>query len=236
MSGSEQEAFVRVSGLHHVYTQGEQRQLVLRDINFTLRRGETVALLGRSGCGKTTLLNLISGIERVQQGEIEVAGQKLTKLDEEQRTHFRRKHIGFIYQFFNLVPSLTAAENIALILELNGMPLPRAVEEAQRMLQDIGLGSKRAHFPAQLSGGEQQRVAILRALAHAPALVLADEPTGNLDAHSGQEMLGVLKERLRAQGSTTLLVTHSLAVARSADRILTLDEGGIHEHVGDFAW
>mgnify|MGYP001263502944 CR=1 FL=1 len=236
MSGSEQEAFVRVSGLHHVYTQGEQRQLVLRDINFTLRRGETVALLGRSGCGKTTLLNLISGIERVQQGEIEVAGQKLTKLDEEQRTHFRRKHIGFIYQFFNLVPSLTAAENIALILELNGMPLPRAVEEAQRMLQDIGLGSKCAHFPAQLSGGEQQRVAILRALAHAPALVLADEPTGNLDAHSGQEMLGVLKERLRAQGSTTLLVTHSLAVARSADRILTLDEGGIHEQVGDFAW
>ncbi len=236
MSGSEQEAFVRVSGLHHVYTQGEQRQLVLRDINFTLRRGETVALLGRSGCGKTTLLNLISGIERVQQGEIEVAGQKLTKLDEEQRTHFRRKHIGFIYQFFNLVPSLTAAENIALILELNGMPLQRAVEEAQRMLQDIGLGSKCAHFPAQLSGGEQQRVAILRALAHAPALVLADEPTGNLDAHSGQEMLGVLKERLRAQGSTTLLVTHSLAVARSADRILTLDEGGIHEQVGDFAW
>ncbi|MDR0779411.1 MAG: ABC transporter ATP-binding protein [Pseudomonadales bacterium] len=232
----EQQALVRVSGLGHAYAQGGQAQAVLRDLSFTLRRGETVALLGRSGCGKTTLLNLISGIEAVQQGEIEIAGIRLTALDEEARTRFRRQHIGFIYQFFNLVPSLTAAENVALILELNGAPLQGAMEHARELLGDIGLGSKADHFAAQLSGGEQQRVAILRAVAHEPALVLADEPTGNLDAHSGQDMLQVLRQRLRAHGSTTLLVTHSLAVAQSADRILTLDEGGIHEHAGDFAW
>lgn len=229
-------AFVRVEGLSHTYAQGEQQQVVLNNLSFTLNRGETVALLGRSGCGKSTLLNLISGIEAVQKGEIEVAGERLTALDEEARTRFRRRHIGFIYQFFNLVPSLTAAENIALILELNGTPLKEALEHANAALEDIGLGAKQHHFPAQLSGGEQQRVAILRALVHAPALVLADEPTGNLDAHSGHAMLEVLRERLRAYGSTTLLVTHSLAVAQSADRILTLDEGGIHEHGGEFAW
>jgi putative ABC transport system ATP-binding protein len=235
-TASAEESFVRVRGLSHAYAQGENSQAVLRDLDFTLRRGETVALLGRSGCGKTTLLNLISGIEAVQQGDIEIAGVRLTDLNEEARTRFRRKHIGFIYQFFNLVPSLTAAENIALILELNGTPLKEAMTRAREMLEEIGLGGKAAHFAAQLSGGEQQRVAILRALAHAPALVLADEPTGNLDAHSGHEMLTVLRERLRAHGSTTLLVTHSLAVAQTADRILTLDEGGIHEHAGDFAW
>jgi putative ABC transport system ATP-binding protein len=229
-------AFVRVSGLTHAFLQGEQPQFVLRDLSFTLQRGETVALLGRSGCGKSTLLNLIGGIEAVQQGEVEVAGIALTSLNEETRTRFRRRHIGFIYQFFNLVPSLTAAENIALVLELNGTPLSESLVRAQQLLDEVGLADKQSHFPAQLSGGEQQRVAILRALAHAPALVLADEPTGNLDAHSGQQMLQILRERLSAHGSTTLLVTHSLAVAKTADRILSLDEGGIHERGGDFAW
>jgi len=235
-SAQHADAFVRVSGLTHAFLQGEQPQFVLRDLSFTLQRGETVALLGRSGCGKSTLLNLIGGIEAVQQGEVEVAGIALTSLNEEARTRFRRRHIGFIYQFFNLVPSLTAAENIALVLELNGTPLSESLVRAQQLLDEVGLADKQSHFPAQLSGGEQQRVAILRALAHAPALVLADEPTGNLDAHSGQQMLQILRERLSAHGSTTLLVTHSLAVAKTADRILTLDEGGIHEHGGDFAW
>ncbi|MDR2214003.1 MAG: ABC transporter ATP-binding protein [Pseudomonadales bacterium] len=232
----DREAFVRVSGLSHVYAQGTQAQVVLPDLNFTLRRGEIVALLGRSGSGKTTLLNLISGIEAPGQGEIEIAGHALSTLNEQARTRFRRRHIGFIYQFFNLVPSLSAAENIALILELNGAPLKAAMTQARDLLASIGLGAKTGHFPAQLSGGEQQRVAILRALAHAPALILADEPTGNLDAHSGQEMLQLLREQLRARRGTALVVTHSLAVARTADRILTLDEGGIHEQAGDFAW
>ncbi|HWK53317.1 MAG TPA: ABC transporter ATP-binding protein [Hyphomicrobiales bacterium] len=231
-----QTAFVNVAGLSHDYVQGGTRQRVLHDLTLTLRRGESVALLGRSGGGKTTLLNLVSGIEAVQRGEVTVAGTRLTALDETARTHFRRRHIGFIYQFFNLVPSLTAQENIALVLELNGASLQAAMARAATLLSDCGLGERAGHFAGELSGGEQQRVAILRALAHNPALVLADEPTGNLDAASGQAMLALLHAQVRAQGSTLLLVTHSLAVARTADRILTLEQGGIHERDVDFAW
>ena len=234
--GTKAQPFICISGLSRRFRQGAEEQLVLGDASFTMERGETVALLGRSGSGKTTLLNLISGVDRAEQGSVVIDGIDLAALDERARTLFRRRHIGFIYQFFNLVPGLTAAENIALPLELNGVPLDTALARVHTLLESVGLEAKAGQFPAQLSGGEQQRIAILRALVHAPALVLADEPTGNLDAQTGAQMLAVLKNQLGRSGSTTLLVTHSLAVARSADRIVTLEAGGIQERTGDFAW
>jgi putative ABC transport system ATP-binding protein len=228
--------FISVQSLCHHYRQGGQYQQVLDQVSFTLGRGETVALLGRSGSGKSTLLNLLSGIDLADSGRVVVDGTELAQLNEQQRTLFRRRHIGFIYQFFNLVPSLSAVENIALVLELNGSMPAAALARSRAALEGIGLGDKCAAFPAQLSGGEQQRVAILRALIHAPALVLADEPTGNLDARSGEQMLALLRRQVSAGGSTMLLVTHSLAVAQGADRILTLENGSIEERSGDFAW
>ena len=230
------QAEVRVERLCRHYVQGDARLQVLDALSFTLHAGETVALLGRSGSGKSTLLNLISGIDSADDGRVIVAGQDLMALDERRRTLFRRRHIGFVYQSFNLLPSLSAVENIALVLELNGSGAATALLEAQAMLDSIGLGDKAASWPAQLSGGEQQRIAILRALANRPQLVLADEPTGNLDAVSGGNMLAFLRARQRESGSTLLLVTHSLAVAQSADRILTLEQGRVEERSGDFAW
>jgi putative ABC transport system ATP-binding protein len=228
--------FIHVDQLTRAYQQGGQHQVVLHETSFGLRRGETVALLGRSGSGKSTLLNLVSGIDLADSGRVVFDGQDLAALPERARTLFRRRHIGFIYQFFNLIPSLTAAENIALVLELNGRNAAEALRQAEQALDDIGLGSKRTRFPAELSGGEQQRVAILRALVHEPALVLADEPTGNLDAESGKQMLDVLCGLARRSHCAVLIVTHSLTVAKAADRILTLDQGRIEERSGEFAW
>jgi putative ABC transport system ATP-binding protein len=227
---------VQVDGLAHAYAQGERAQTVLKNLSFSLARGETVALLGRSGSGKSTLLNLLSGIDQPDAGRVHVDGVEVTALQEPASTLFRRRHVGFIYQFFNLIPGLTAAENVALSLELNGIKSGDALQRTQALLDSIGMGALAGKFPTQLSGGEQQRIAIARALIHAPALVLADEPTGNLDADTGKQILGWMREQLRAQHSTCLLVTHSLAVARTADRILTLDEGRITERSGEFAW
>ena len=228
--------FIQIDRLTRSYQQGSQRQVVLDNASFGLRRGETVALLGRSGSGKSTLLNLISGIDLADAGRVVFDGRDLSTLSERERTLFRRRHIGFIYQFFNLIPSLTAVENIALVLELNGRNAADSLRGAEQALDEIGLANKCAQYPAELSGGEQQRVAILRALVHEPALVLADEPTGNLDAESGQQMLGVLTALASRSHCAVLVVTHSLTVAKAADRILTLDQGRIEERRGDFAW
>lgn len=209
---------------------------VLQDVNLSIARGEKLALLGRSGSGKSTLLNLISGIDRPDSGSIVVDGLDLTAMNEKSRTLFRRQHIGFIYQFFNLVPSLTALENIAFILELNSYPKIEIVERCMDLLKRLNLEDKANSFPSQLSGGEQQRVAIARALVHSPKIVLADEPTGNLDARTGSAMLETLQEITQANRSSLLLVTHSLAVAKVADRIITLEDGIISERDGDFAW
>jgi putative ABC transport system ATP-binding protein len=229
-------AFVSVTHLSRSVAVGASKQHILVDVNFALQQGEVVALLGRSGSGKSTLLNLLSGIDLPDAGEVVIDGINLFALSEKQRTLFRRQHIGFIYQAFNLIPSLTAQENIALMLELNGYASAQALATAASLLSDIGMTDNMAQYPATLSGGEQQRVAILRALAPRPKLVLADEPTGNLDAGTGKQMLQMLRDSLRLTNSTALLVTHSMAVAQTADRVVTLEDGKLVERGGAFAW
>ena len=229
-------AFISVSGVTHSYPEGGARHSVLENASLAIARGEKVALLGRSGSGKSTLLNLIAGIDRADAGAVIVDGTNLAMLDDNARTLFRRRHMGFVYQFFNLVPSLTALENVALTLELNGAGAAAAQEQAIGMLERLGVAGRADRFPSRLSGGEQQRVAIARALVHGPDIVLADELTGNLDARTGNEVLNVLHAVLADCNSSLLLVTHSLAVARTADRVLTLEDGVIAERHADFAW
>jgi len=225
-----------LSRVCHDYVEGAGVRSVLKGVDLEVDRGEIVALLGRSGCGKTTLLNLISGIETLQSGSIAVDGRALDKLDEAERTRFRRRHIGFIYQFFQLFPTLTAAENIALVLELNGFSPARSRARVQELLTSLQLADRAGSFPDKLSGGEQQRIAIARAIAHRPALILADEPTGNLDAETGVLILDLLRDLVKQEGATLMVVTHSLQVARTADRLLTLELGQLAERQGAFAW
>ena len=227
---------VHIEGLCKAYDDGTRVHEVLGDTDLVIERGAQVALIGRSGSGKSTLLNLLAGIDRPDRGRIQVDGTDLTALDETTRTRFRRRHIGFVYQFFNLVPTLTAAENVALPLELTGSGRREALAHARADLATMGLGERTEAFPDQLSGGECQRVAIARALAHAPGLVLADEPTGNLDADTGRQVLALLQTRCRERGAGLVIVTHSREVAGGADRVLTLTEGRITEMQGDFAW
>lgn len=228
--------FVSLQSVTHSYPEGATRHQVLGNTSLHIEAGEKVALLGRSGSGKSTLLNLVSGIDLPDSGDVFVGGRNIAAMDETSRTIFRRQHIGFVYQFFNLVPSLTALENVCFTLELNGIRGKQAREKSQALLVRLGMNGKSDRFPSRLSGGEQQRVAIARALVHSPGLLLADEPTGNLDAHTGEEVLTVLHDILDASGSAMLLVTHSLAVARTADRIVTLEDGIISERDGEFAW
>ena len=216
---------VRLRGVHHVYRDGAREHAVLKGVDMDIVRGERVALLGQSGSGKSTLLNLIAGIEPPVEGRVWVAGTELSRLGEHARTLFRRSHIGFVYQFFNLIPTLTLLENVRLPRELNGARPADARRAAADLLSRVGLGNRDGAYPEQISGGEQQRVAIARALAHRPALILADEPTGSLDAQTGAQVLGLLAEAARADGTALLMVTHSEAVAQSAQRVLRLRDG-----------
>jgi len=210
---------------------------VLQGVEATLQPGECVALLGRSGSGKSTLLNLIAGIDRPDAGEVWLGDTPISRLAEPELTRLRRRRIGFVYQFFNLIPTLTTQENLALPLELNGLPAPEIERRSRAMLLAVGLEGRASSFPDQLSGGEQQRVAIARALVHQPPLVLADEPTGNLDQQAGEQVLELMFGLARRQAGCLLLVTHSLAVARRADRILTLRDGRLlSEQAGELAW
>lgn len=227
---------LRVSDVHKGYRDGASEQRILDGVSFEIERGACVALLGRSGSGKSTLLNLIAGIDRPDRGTISFLGQPLSSLGEPALTLLRRRHIGFIYQFFNLLPTLTVAENLVLPLELNGYPHAEAAARLERLLERLGLGGRRGAFPDQLSGGEQQRVAIGRALIHEPALVLADEPTGNLDAETGGQILELLAELFRDRRQSLILVTHSLAVSRIADRVLTLENGRLAGSGAGLSW
>jgi putative ABC transport system ATP-binding protein len=222
--------------VRRVNREGARRHPVLRELSLSVRRGETLALLGRSGSGKSTLLNLTGGIDTPDAGSVTVDGVNLTALSERRRTLFRRRRIGLIYQFFNLIPTLTAAENIALVLELNDRPAGEVRRRTRQMLNDVGLEAMGGRFPDQLSGGEQQRVALARALVHSPDLVLADEPSGNLDAETCRAVLALLRGLLRAHEGTLIVVTHSSAVAGGADRVLSLEDGVIADREGGLAW
>jgi putative ABC transport system ATP-binding protein len=218
-------AFLRFHNLTKSYYEGDVRRPVLQNAHAEFQRGEITAILGKSGSGKSTLLNLISGIDAPDSGQIWVDGQDLTTLSERDRTLFRRAQIGFVFQFFNLIPTLTVGENVSLPLELNRVPRPQARKKAQAMLETVGLLDRWKTFPEKLSGGEQQRVALARALVHDPLLVLADEPTGNLDEESGAQVLALLTRLTRESSGTLLLVTHSAEAAANADQILRLSHG-----------
>lgn len=216
---------VKLDGLSKTFEEGREVRLVLDQVNASFARGEFVVLLGRSGSGKSTLLNLISGIETPSAGDVFVAGVPVTRLRERERTLFRRDHIGFVFQFFNLIPTLTVLENITLPQELAGNDLRQARAAAVSLLERVGLADRQDTFPDRLSGGEQQRVAIARALAHDPMLLLADEPTGNLDEETGDKVLALLLELTRAAGKTLIMATHSPEVLPFADRVYEIHEG-----------
>ncbi len=209
------------------YREGERTHAVLRGASAVVRAGERVAILGPSGSGKSTLLNLVSGIDLPDSGTIRVGGRDLATLSERDRTLFRRSHVGFVFQFFNLLPTLTVLENLLLPLELTGSE--RGRERALALLASVGLEDRAAAFPDRLSGGEQQRVAIARALIHGPDLLLADEPTGNLDQDTGERVVELLEALVRDAGATLMVVTHSRELAGRMDRILTVDHGKLVE-------
>ena len=218
-------SFLRFRDLTKSYYEGDVRRIVLQNAHAEFQSGEITAILGKSGSGKSTLLNLISGIDAPDGGQIWVDGQDLTSLSERERTLFRRARIGFVFQFFNLIPTLTVGENVSLPLELNQIPRPQAQEKAHDMLEAVGLADRWKSFPEKLSGGEQQRVALARAIVHNPVLILADEPTGNLDEETGAQVISLLAHLTREQNCTLLIVTHSLEATSHADRILRLSHG-----------
>ncbi|MCB8982717.1 MAG: ABC transporter ATP-binding protein [Ardenticatenaceae bacterium] len=222
-------SMVRIEQLSKYFSEGSQQRQVLDAVNACVDEGEFVALLGRSGSGKSTLLNLISGIEKPDSGDVTIHDVTITRLRERERTLFRRDNIGFVFQFFNLIPTLTVLENVTLPQELAGKKATAVSPHALHLLDQVGLADRRDTFPDKLSGGEQQRVAIARALAHNPLLVLADEPTGNLDEETGQRVLQLLIDLTRGAGKTLLMATHSPEIVPFADRVIEVHNGRLEE-------
>ena len=211
-------------GLSKVYRTGEVEVHALRGVDLSIRAGELIVLLGASGSGKSTLLNILGGLDAPSGGEVRFLDAPLTELDDAGLTRYRRRHVGFVFQFYNLIPSLTALENVTLVTEIAERPMP-----PEQALHIVGLGERLHHFPAQLSGGEQQRVAIARAISKQPDLLLCDEPTGALDSPTGVLVLEAI-ERIHAElGTTTALITHNSVIAQMAHRVLTMRDGRIQE-------
>jgi putative ABC transport system ATP-binding protein len=217
-------SLVEIRDLTKTYEEGGRQRTVLRNANASIERGELAVLVGRSGSGKSTLLNLLSGIDLPDAGEVFIDGIALSQLAERERTLFRRDKIGFIFQFFNLIPTLTVEENLLLPLELKGRVSAAQRRLAQELLAEVGLSDRARTWPDRLSGGEQQRVAVARALAHDPLLVLADEPTGNLDLETGLQVLELLDRLTRQAGKTMVMVTHSPEVVGIADRVFRIED------------
>ena len=216
------DVLVRLEGVSKEYEVGDAVVYALREVSLNILEGQFVVLLGPSGSGKTTLLNMIGGLDAPTRGRIWVGGSEITGMDEASLTMYRRRRAGFIFQFFNLVPSLTAGENVEMVAELTGNG-----RNAIPALHSVGLGERIDHFPAQLSGGEQQRVAIARALAKGPSILLGDEPTGDLDYETGKMILALMRRINRSESTTMLIVTHNVAISRMADRVIRMRSGEI---------
>lgn len=226
-------ATVCLEAVSKSYDEGSGHRQVLSNLDFQAAAGETVALLGASGSGKSTLLNLVAGLILPDSGTVTVAGHKLETLSEEARTLFRRRHIGFVFQFFHLVPTLTVEENLRLPLQLNGMETPQELTRLRELLERVGLGERAHHLPDRLSGGEQQRVSVCRAVLHRPAVILADEPTGNLDQKTAESVLALLFELAQDHESALLMVTHSQEVARRCRRVERMEDGVLQPGLPD---
>lgn len=219
---------IRITDLTKTYQQGNRTRTILDAVSVDIHEGEFFVLLGKSGSGKSTILNLISAIDKVEAGSVTVAGTEITALSEREQTLFRRDHIGIVFQFFNLIPTLTVLENITLPRELGGISRKQAEAQARELLARVGLADRADTFPDKLSGGEQQRVAIARALVGEPAVVLADEPTGNLDEDTGASVLQLLLELTRDAGKTLIMATHSPEIIPYADRVARIHDGQLN--------
>ena len=231
---------LEAKGLRKTYDLGEHQVQALAGVDFVVEKGEFVAIMGPSGSGKSTLLHILGGLDKPSNGELTLAGQPLALMSDDQITLVRRHNVGFVFQFFNLLPTLTAEENVALPLIIDGQDLRKYQERIVALLQLVGLAERRGHKPDQLSGGEQQRVSIARALVTEPAIVLADEPTGNLDSKTGTAIMGLLRRSCDELGQTIIMVTHDPRASAYADRVVFLADGLICGHleydgVGDMA-
>ena len=215
--------------LAKAFAQGSEAITVLQDINLQVDAGERVAIVGRSGSGKSTLLHLLAGLDEADAGVVAVVGENMTPASNEARTALRRQYMGFVYQQHHLLPEFTALENVALPLRLNGASQQDAQSRSGDLLERVGLGHRLSHIPSELSGGERQRVAVARALIHGPKLVLADEPTGNLDANSAAELMTLMVELSESRSVAFLVVTHDATMLHHFDRVLTLADGGLEE-------
>ena len=218
---------LRIMGLNQTFYQGGRELKVLRDLDMTVDRGEAVALVGPSGSGKSTLLHAAGLLEQPDSGEIEITGQRCSSMGDAQRTEIRRNQLGFVYQFHHLLPEFTALENVVMPLRLARMPKSKGLLSAEKLLAEMGLADRIGHLPAQLSGGEQQRVAIARALANRPVLLLADEPTGNLDQATAELVFEELLSAVRERGLSMLVATHDVMVADRLDRVLRIQDGRV---------
>jgi putative ABC transport system ATP-binding protein len=226
-------AIVSARGVRKTYETGSQRVEALRGVDLDLMAGEMVAVMGPSGCGKTTLLNCLSGLDAIDGGEIWIEGVALAQMSDRRRTDYRARRMGFVFQYYNLMPVLTAVENIELPLLVSRVPAAEARRRALEALELVGLPERAAHIPEELSGGERQRVTIARALVNEPAIVWADEPTGDLDSHNAAEITALLRRLNVERGLSLLIVTHDLAVGRATDRIVRMRDGAVERAAED---
>ena len=216
---------LKISGLEKTYTSGNKQLTVLQDISFDVEKGQTFSIVGPSGSGKTTLLGLCAGLDQPNAGTIELCNENINNLNEDQRAQLRNREVGFIFQNFQLLPTLTALENVSVPLELQGDN--KALEKSKNLLDKVGLAKRMYHYPSQLSGGEQQRVALARAFANSPSILFADEPTGNLDEETGEKVIQLLFDLNKEAGTTLVIITHDLELANRTQQILRLKGGQV---------